>query len=101
MEGETEDTETPQPPSGPWPAEVWLAGEDPREEGQAGNARETVTEKIQDVKEKLDLKVEDIKESIGPHLENARDKLAPRLEKAQGKFGQAVGNLRGKLFRKK
>jgi hypothetical protein len=101
MEGETDDMETSQPPTRAWPAEVWLAGEVPKEAGQAEHSQGTVTEKIQDVKEKLDLKVEDIKESIGPHLENAKDKLGPRLEKAQGKFGQALDNLRGKLFRKR
>jgi uncharacterized protein YjbJ (UPF0337 family) len=101
MEGETDDVETPQPPTGAWPAEVWLAGEKPKEEGQAEQGRGKVAEKIQDVKEKLDPKIEDVKETLGPHLENAKDKLGPKLQKAQGKFGQAVGNLRDKLFRKK
>lgn len=101
MEGGTDDMETPQPPTGAWPADVWLAGEEPKEKDRAEHTRGKVPKMIQDVKEKLDPEVEDVKKTLGPHLENTKDKLVPKLQKAQGKFGQAVDNLRDKLFRKK
>ena len=74
MEGETDDMETPQPTTGAWPAEVWLAGKEPKGEGQAEHARGNVMDKLEDVKEKL-----------GPKVEDARDKLGPKLEQAKGK----------------
>ena len=78
MEGETHE--------GAWPAEVWLAGDEPEGEGEAEHARGNVMDTLEDVKEKLGPKVEDVKETLGP-----------KLEKAKGKFGQTVG----KLFRKR
>jgi hypothetical protein len=90
MEGETDDMETPEPPTGAWPAEVWLAGEEPKEEAQAEPARGNVMDKLEDLKEKLGPRVEDIKET-----------LDPKLEKAKGKFGQTLGKISEKLFRKK
>jgi uncharacterized protein YjbJ (UPF0337 family) len=101
MEGEADDMETPQGPTGAWPAEVWLAGEEPKEAGQAEQARANVMDKLEDIKEKLGPKVEDVKETLGPKLEEARDKLGPQLEKAKGKFGQTVDRMREKLFPKK
>jgi uncharacterized protein YjbJ (UPF0337 family) len=101
MEGETDDMETPQPPTGAWPAEVWLAGEEPKEEAQAEHPRGNVMDKLEDVKEKLGPKVEDLKATLSPHLEDAKDKLGPKLEKAKGKFGQTVDKISEKLFRKK
>jgi len=101
MEGEADDRETPQAPTGPWPAEVWLAGEEPKEVGQAEPARGNVMDKLEDIKEKLGPKVEDVKETLAPKLEEARDKLGPPLKKAKGKFGQAVDRMRENLFPKK
>jgi len=45
MEGGTGDKETPQPPTGAWPAEVWLAGEEPKEEDQAEHAEGNLMDK--------------------------------------------------------
>jgi uncharacterized protein YjbJ (UPF0337 family) len=101
MEGETDGMETPQPPTGAWPAEVWLAGEEPKEEGQAEHARGSVKDKLEDVKEKLGPKIKDVQETLAPHLEGARDKLGPKLEKAKGTFGQTVDKIRERLFRRK
>jgi hypothetical protein len=72
--------------AGAWPAEMWLAGEQPETESQAEPARGNVIDKLEDVKEKLGPKVEAIKEMLDPKLENPK-----------GKFGQTVA----KLFRKK
>jgi hypothetical protein len=90
MEGETDDMETPQPPTGAWPAEVWLAGEEPKEEGRAEHARGNIMGKLEDVKEKL-----------GPTVEHVKETLDPKLEKAKGKFGQTLDKISVKLFRKK
>ena len=88
MEGETDDMETPQPPTGAWPAEVWLAGEKPKEEAE--HARKNIMDKLDDVKEKL-----------GPKVEHVKETLDPKLEKAKGKFGQTLDKISEKLFRKK
>ncbi len=90
MAGETDDMETPQPPAGAWPAEVWLAGEKPKEEDQAEHARGNVMDKLEDVKEKL-----------GPKIEDVKAALDPKLEKAKGKLGQTLDKISEKLFRKK
>jgi uncharacterized protein YjbJ (UPF0337 family) len=90
MEGKTDDTETPQPPPGAWPAEVWLAGEEPKEEGHAEHARGNIVDKLEDVKEKL-----------GPTVEHLKETLDPKLEKAKGKVGQALDKISAKLFPKK
>ena len=90
MEGGTGDKETPQPPTGAWPAEVWLAGEEPKEEDQAEHAEGNLMDKLEDVKEKLVPKVEHLKEA-----------LDPKLEKAQGKFGQILDKIGKTLVRKK
>jgi len=86
MEGETDDMETPRPPTGAWPAEVWLAGEEPKEEDQAEQARGNVMDKLEDLKEKLGPKVGDIKETLDPKLENAKGKLGQTLDKISGLF---------------
>lgn len=56
MDGDTNDMETPQPPTGAWPAEVGLAGEEPKGEGQAGHAGGNIMDKLEDLKEKLSSK---------------------------------------------
>ena len=90
MDGDTNDMETPQPPTGAWPAEVWLAGEEPKEEGQTEHAGGNIMDKLEDLKEKLGPKVEDIKET-----------LDPKLEKAKGKFSQTLDKIGERFFRKK
>ncbi|MDQ1517090.1 MAG: hypothetical protein QOE80_2920 [Actinomycetota bacterium] len=57
MEGGTGDKETPQPPTGAWPAEVWLAGEEPKEED------------------------EHVKEALDPKLEKAQGKFGQIFNK--------------------
>ena len=90
MEDGTDDIETPQPPRGAWPAEVWLAGAEPKDEGQAEHGRGNIMDKLEDVKEKL-----------GPTVEHVKETLDPKLEKAKGKFGQALDKIGAKLFPKK
>jgi hypothetical protein len=89
MEGEGGDTGTPQP-TGAWPAEVWLAGEEPKQEVQAELARGNLMDKLDDVKEKL-----------GPKVEHVKETFDPKLEKAKGKFAQTLKKMSGKLFPKK
>lgn len=90
MDGDTNDMETPQPPTGAWPAEVWLAGEAPKGESQAELAGGNIMDKLEDLKEKLGPKVEDIKET-----------LDPKLEKAKGKFSETLDKITERLFHKK
>jgi hypothetical protein len=90
MEGGIGHKQDPQPPTGAWPAEVWLAGEEPKEGDQAEHAQGNVLDKLEDVKEKLGSTVEDVKEA-----------LDPKLEKAQGKFGQIFDKISKRLVRKK
>lgn len=90
MEGETGDMGTPQPPTGAWPAEVWLAGAEPKQEDQAEPARGNLMDKLDDVKEKL-----------GPKVEHVKETLDPKLEKAKGKFAQTLKKMSEKLFPKK
>ena len=81
---------TPEPHTGAWPAEVWLAGEEPMQEAQAEPARGDVMDKLEDLKEK-----------IGPRVEEIRETLEPKLEKVKGRFGQTLGKISEKLIRKK
>ena len=90
MEGGTGDKETPQPPTGAWPAEVWLAGEEPKEEDQAEHAEGTIMDEL-----------EDVKETLGPKIEHVKEALDPKLEQAQGKFGQIFNKISKTLVRKK
>ena len=90
MEGEPDDMETSEPPTGPWPAEMWLAGAEPKEQDQAEHAQANTMDKLEDVKEKLGPKVEQVKEALDPKLENV-----------QGKFGQIFDKISKKLVRKK
>jgi hypothetical protein len=90
MESGTGDKQAPQPPTGAWPAEVWMAGEEPKEGDQAEHAQGNILDEPEDVKEKLDSTVEHV-----------REPLDPKLEKAQGKFGQIFDKIGKRLVRKK
>jgi hypothetical protein len=90
MEGGIGDKQDPQPPTGAWPAEVWLAGEEPKEVDEAEHAQGNIMDKLEDVKEKL-----------GPKVEHFKEALDPKLENAQGKFGQIFDKISKRLVRKK
>ena len=90
MDGGTGEKQAPQPPTGAWPAEVWLAGEEPKQGDQAEHVQGDILDKLEDVKEKLGSTVEHVKEA-----------LDPKLEKVQGKFGQIFDKIGKKLVRKK
>ncbi|MDQ3945677.1 MAG: apolipoprotein A1/A4/E family protein [Actinomycetota bacterium] len=91
MEGEIGDEQTTQPPG----------GEEPKEQGRAGEVGGTIKDRLEEVKEKVGPKVEDVKEKLGPKIEETREKLGPKVEKARGKLGQAFSKLGAMLSRKK